>query len=33
VADSCVHGNEPPDSVKGGQFFNQLRVFKLFKKD
>jgi hypothetical protein len=30
---SCEHGNKPSGSIKGGEFFEQLSAYKLFKKD
>jgi len=29
----CDHGNECSRSIQGGKFLDQLRNFKLFKKD
>jgi hypothetical protein len=31
VADSCKHGNEPLGFIKGDQFIDQLRDYKLLK--
>jgi hypothetical protein len=33
VVSSCEHGNEPLDSVRGGQFFDQLSDSQHLKKD
>jgi hypothetical protein len=33
VAGSCEHGDEPSDSIKGGEFLKHLGDYKLFKKD
>jgi hypothetical protein len=30
---SCEHGNEPSDSIKGGEFLNQLSICQLLRKD
>jgi hypothetical protein len=30
---SCEHGNEPLDSIKGGEFLNMLSDSWLFMKD
>jgi hypothetical protein len=32
VAGSCEHGNEPWDSIKGEEFFDQLNYYQLLKK-
>jgi hypothetical protein len=33
VAGSCEHGDEPSDSIKGGEFLGQLSDYQLLKKD
>jgi hypothetical protein len=33
VVGSCEHGNEPPGSIKGGEFLDYLSNYQLFKKD
>jgi hypothetical protein len=33
VAGSCEGGNEPPGSIKGGEFLDLLRDCQLLKKD
>jgi hypothetical protein len=32
VAGSCEHGNEPSDSIKGGEFFDYLSDFQLSRR-
>jgi hypothetical protein len=33
VAGCCEHGNEISDSIKGGEFLDQLSDYQLLKKD
>jgi hypothetical protein len=33
VAGCCEHGNEPPGSIKGEEFLDQLSDYKLLKND
>jgi hypothetical protein len=33
VAGSCENGNEPSGSIKGGEFLDQLRGYKILKKE
>jgi hypothetical protein len=33
VAGCCEHSNEPMDSIKGGEFVDQLSDYQLLKKD
>jgi hypothetical protein len=32
VTDFCEHGNEPSDSVKGGEFLDKLSCYQLIKE-
>jgi hypothetical protein len=33
VVSCCEHGNEPSDSIKGGEFLDYLSHYYLLKKD
>jgi hypothetical protein len=33
VTGCCEHGNERPDSIKGGEFLDQLSDLQILKKD
>jgi hypothetical protein len=33
VAGSCEHGNEPSDSIKGGEFLDNVSDYQLLNKD